>query len=122
MGTTFGALVVAFAKADPSNTPFPGSYPSAPGVWANANPVTPLAGTWQPWVLASGSQFRPPAPPAADSTDFQTQIGVVKNFPPTNATNHSAWFCQPPSSTPCIATVSQEIFTNNLTANPPPTV
>ena len=119
LGRTIGAMVVAYAQADRSNTPFTGSFPPAPGVWSNANPVTPLAGTWQPWVLTSGNQFRLPAPPAADSPDFQTQVGIVKNFARTNATNHSAWFWQPAFITPWLDTVHQEIFENHLDANPP---
>ncbi|MDP8982595.1 MAG: vanadium-dependent haloperoxidase [Acidobacteriota bacterium] len=119
VGRTIGAMVVAYAQADRSNTPFTGSFPPAPGVWSNANPVTPLAGTWQPWVLSSGSQFRPPAPPTADSPDFQAQLSIVKNFVRTNATNHSAWFWQPAFITPWLETVHQEIFENRLDTNPP---
>jgi len=33
-------------------------------------PVSPLAGTWDTWVLASGDQFRPPPFPAVDSEEF----------------------------------------------------
>ena len=27
-------------------------------------PLLPLAGTWRPWIMSSGNQFRPPTPPA----------------------------------------------------------
>jgi hypothetical protein len=37
-----GQMVVAYAMADGATTPFTGSFPSAPGVWGSATPVTPL--------------------------------------------------------------------------------
>jgi len=119
LGRAIGAMVVAYAQADGSSTPFTGSFPATPGLWSNANPTTPLAGTWQPWALTSGSQFRLAAPPAADSPDFQAQIAIVKNFARTNASNHSAWFWQPAFITPWLDTVHQEIFENRLDTNPP---
>lgn len=119
LGRAIGAMVVAYAQADGSSTPFTGSFPATPGLWSNANPTTPLAGTWQPWTLTSGSQFWPPAPPASDSPDFQAQIAIVKNFARTNASNHSAWFWQPAFITPWLDTVHQELFENRLDTNPP---
>lgn len=119
LGRTIGAMVVAYAQGDGSSIVFSGSYPPTPGLWSNANPTTPLAGTWQPWVLTSGSQFRPSAPPAGDSPEFQGQVAIVKNFVRTNASNHSAWFWQPAFITPWLDTVHQEIFENHLDTNPP---
>jgi membrane-associated phospholipid phosphatase len=119
LGRAIGAMVVAYAQADGSSTPFTGSFAAAPGVWSNANPTTPLAGTWQPWTLTSGGQFRPPAPPAGTSPEFQAQVAIVKNFARTNASNHSAWFWQPAFITPWLDTVHQEIFENHLDTNPP---
>jgi hypothetical protein len=88
-------------------------------VWGSAAPVTPLAGSWKPWVLSSGSQFRPPSPPGASTPDFQAQVATVKNLARTNATNHSAWFWQPSFITPWLDTVSLEIFQNHLDSNAP---
>ena len=119
LGRQVGQMVVAYAMADGSNTPFTGSFPSAPGVWGSATPVTPLAGSWKPWTLSSGSQFRLPAPPAASSPDFQAQVATVKNFVRTNTTNHSAWFWQPSFLTPWLDTVNLEIFQNHLDGNAP---
>ena len=70
-------------------------------------------------MLTSGSQLRLPAPPAADSPDFQAQVAGVKNFTRSNASNHSAWFWQPAFITPWLDTVHQEIFENHLDTNPP---
>ncbi len=47
-----------------------GAIPDEPGTWKpakpfrNDQPTEPLAGTWQPWLMTSGSQFRPGPPPA----------------------------------------------------------
>jgi membrane-associated phospholipid phosphatase len=63
LGSQVGQAVIAYANADGSSQPFTGSFPPAPGVWSSATPVAPLAGTWHPWVLTAGNQFRPAAPP-----------------------------------------------------------
>jgi membrane-associated phospholipid phosphatase len=119
LGRQVGQLVVAYAMADGASTPFTGSFPAAPGVWSSSAPVTPLAGTWKPWVLSSAGQFRLTAPPAAGSPDFQAQVATVKNFTRTNSTNHSAWFWQPSFITPWLDTVNSEIFQNHLDGDPP---
>lgn len=119
LGRQVGQMVVAYAMADGSSTPFTGSFLAAPGVWSSTSPVTPLAGSWKTWTLSSGSQFRLPAPPAASSADFQAQVAIVKDFVRTNATNHSAWFWQPSFLTPWLDTVNLEIFQNHLDGNAP---
>ena len=119
LGRSAGSAVVAYAQADNSNAVFFGSYPSAPGVWGNPAPQTPLAGTWRPWVLSTGSQMRLNAPPAVDSTAYSAEFAAVKGFTRTNATNHSAWFWQPSFVTPWLETVHREIFDNRLDTNPP---
>jgi len=119
LGQAVGAAVVTYAQGDNSDAVFTGSYPLTPGKWGNANPVTPLAGTWRPWVLSSGSQLRLPAPPTADSPDFAAQVAQVKNEVQTNTTQHSAWFWQPSFVTPWLDTAHQEIFNFRLDTNPP---
>lgn len=119
LGRQVGQMVIAYAMADGASAVFSGSFPPAPGVWNSATPLTPLAGTWKPWVLSSGSQLRPPAPPAANSPEFQAQVAGVKDFVRTNATNHSAWFWQPSFITPWLDTVNLEIFQNHLDTNAP---
>jgi membrane-associated phospholipid phosphatase len=119
LGRQVGQMVIAYAMADSSSTPFAGSFPSASGVWSSTAPVTPLAGSWKTWTLSSGSQFRLPAPPPATASDFQTQVAMVKNFVRTNATNHSVWFWQPSFVTPWLDTVNLEIFQNHFDGNAP---
>ncbi len=118
-GREIGQMVVAYALADGSSTPFTGSFPPTPGVWSSATPATPLAGGWKPWTLSSGSQYRLPAPPQASSPDYQAQVATVKNFVETNATNHSAWFWQPSFITPWLDTVNLEIFQNHFDGDAP---
>jgi membrane-associated phospholipid phosphatase len=119
LGRQIGQMVVAYAMADGSATPFTGSFLPSPGLWSSATPVTPLAGAWKPWVLQAGNQFRLPAPPAASSPDYQSQVATVKSFVRTNATNHSAWFWQPSFITPWLDTLHLEIFQNHLDRNAP---
>jgi membrane-associated phospholipid phosphatase len=119
LGRQVGRMVVAYAMADGASTPFTGSFPSSPGVWGSTTPVTPLAGTWKPWVLTSGNQFRLPAPPAGTSADYLAQVAIVKNFARTNASNHSAWFWQPSFITPWLDTENLEIFQNHLDKDAP---
>ena len=119
LGRAVGAAVVDYARKDGSDAVFTGSYPLTATKWGNANPVTPLAGTWRPWVLSDGTQVRLDAPPAADSPEFAAQVATVKGLARPNATNHSAWFWQPSFVTPWLDTVHRQTFENDFAANPP---
>jgi membrane-associated phospholipid phosphatase len=119
LGNQVAQAVITYANADGSSQAFSGTFPPAPGVWSSATPVAPLAGTWHPWVLSSGNQFRPPAPPAFGSADATTQYTADKNLQRTNATNHLAWFWQPGFFQPWLQQVETEIFQNHLDTNAP---
>lgn len=119
LGQAVGAAVVTYARQDNSDAVFTGSYPPTPGKWSSPTPTTPLAGTWRPWVLSSGAQLRLPAPPPADSPDFQAQLAQVKNLVRDNNVQHSAWFWQPSFVTPWLDTVHSEVFQAGLANNPP---
>jgi len=119
LGQSVGAAVVAYAKQDGSDALFSGSFPPGAGVWSNPNPVTPLAGQWRPWVLSSGSELRPAAPPAAGSAEAAAQVNAVKTQVRDNVTTHSAWFWQPSFITPWLDTVHREIFEHRWDNNPP---
>jgi membrane-associated phospholipid phosphatase len=119
LGEMVGEAVVDYAKSDGSDQVFTGSYPPLPGVWSNPAPQTPLAGTWRPWALTSGQDFRPPAPPAADSPEAKAQYDAVKNLTRTNTTNHAAWFWQPGFFQPWLQAVESKIFEAHLDANAP---
>jgi hypothetical protein len=120
LGQQVGLMAIAHAQADGSTAVFAGSFPTTtPGVWGSATPVTPLAGTWTPWVLASGSDFRLAAPPAGGSAGNTTLVAEVKNFARTNVSNHSAWFWQPSFAAPWLDTLNSQIFENHLDGNAP---
>jgi membrane-associated phospholipid phosphatase len=119
LGEAVGLAVIEYASGDGSGQVSNMVFPPATGVWNNANPVTPLAGTWKPWVLAAGNQIRLNAPPAFGSADANAQYDLVKNLARNNTTNHSAWFWQPSFIFPWGDTMHREIFENHLDANAP---
>jgi hypothetical protein len=64
---------------------FPYTAPGAglPGVWVPVGPAPVVAPGWGkviPWVLESGSQFRPDAPPALDSDRYARDFNEVKTL------------------------------------------
>jgi membrane-associated phospholipid phosphatase len=82
LGRKVGDAVVNRAKADGSSRAWNGVRPRGRGFWepppgSNARPIQPVAGSWRPWVLSSGSQFRPPGPPRFDSPEMKTQTQRV---------------------------------------------
>src|SRR5258706_15630826 len=54
LGRQVGQMVVPYAMADSSNTPFTGSSPSSPGARGSTAPVTPLTGSVNPRAPTSG--------------------------------------------------------------------
>jgi membrane-associated phospholipid phosphatase len=119
LGTQVGQAAILYAKADGSNQVFSGAFPGGPGVWGSPKPVAPLAGTWHPWVLTNGNQFRPSSPPLFGHNDANAQYAADKNLQLTNSTNHLAWFWQPGFFQPWLQEVETEIFQNHLDANAP---
>jgi membrane-associated phospholipid phosphatase len=119
LGQNVGQAAIAYAQGDGSNQVFAGSYPPTPGMWSSATPVTPLAGTWKPWVLNTAGDFRPAAPPAFGSDAANAQYAAVKNLMRTNDTNHLAWFWQPGFFPEWLDQVNEEIFQTHLDQNPP---
>ncbi len=90
LGKQVAEAVIAHAKADGSDKPWDGKRPGGrPRYWEPptgkvANPVSPTAGTWKTWVLKSGDQFRPPAPPVFGTPEFtaaaQEMVKIQKNL------------------------------------------
>jgi hypothetical protein len=79
---------------DPTNY----TYGQLPGQWRpdplhpNALPLTPDWGSVTPFVLESGSQFRPPPAPALTSSDYTSAFNEVKSLggsSPTSPTTRS---------------------------------
>ncbi|MFN8465905.1 MAG: phosphatase PAP2 family protein [Caldilineaceae bacterium] len=120
LGRAVAAKVIEHAKADGSDAVWTGTVPAGPGYWVGAKPVEPLMGTWQPWVLARGDQFRAPPPPAYDSAQKLAEIEEIKTYTHTLATDMSAYYWQSNLGTFSFYDwAHRHIFENKLDANPP---
>jgi membrane-associated phospholipid phosphatase len=94
LGRKVAALVIERAKGDGSDAVFTGQIPKGPGYWTGTDPIEPMMGTWKPWVLQSGAQFRPGPPPAYDSEQTKAELAEIKTFPRTPKSNDAAFFWQ----------------------------
>lgn len=90
IGERIAALAIARGKADRSDTKWTGTIPEGPDKWKGVNPVSPAAMTWQTWVLATPSEFRPAPPPSIDSEATRAALAELKGFPRTPKSNHRA--------------------------------
>jgi membrane-associated phospholipid phosphatase len=90
LGRQVAIRAIAWAQTDGSDETWSGSVPTEAGHWTGTNPYEPLAGTWKPWTLDSGSQFRPGPPPSVDSEQMAREVAEVKNYRRTNLTNLTA--------------------------------
>jgi hypothetical protein len=92
LGQQVGQKAVDWGRADGSDAVWTGTVPDQPGKWTGTNPVEPMAGTWKPWALTSGSQFRPGPRAAPDSDQIKSELAEVRDYPRTNLTNLTASF------------------------------
>ncbi len=92
VGRRVAALAIARGKSDGSDATWRGSVPEGPGSWKGTNPIAALAGTWQPWVLATASELRPLAPPSVDSEQVKAALVELKSYARTPKSNHRATF------------------------------
>ena len=121
LGRQVAQQVIARAQADGSGAGWDGTMPAGPGYWTGKNPVEPLAGTWQPWVLSSGSALRPTAPPAYDSPQEAAELQEVQAFTRTWQTNQKALYWQTFDGIFPVwyDFAGKYIFENHLDTNPP---
>ena len=92
LGKKVAGLAIERGKADGTDAKWTGTVPEGPGKWNGTNPILPVAGTWKPWVLASGSEFRSAPPLAYDSPEKKAELDEIKNFKRTPITNNAASF------------------------------
>ncbi len=76
IGRAVGAAVVERGQSDGSTALWDGTTPTGDGIWKAAptaigGPLEVMAGTWRPWILASGSELRAEPPPAFGSEAWQ---------------------------------------------------
>jgi membrane-associated phospholipid phosphatase len=87
LGQAVGEMAVARAQGDGSDAQWDGAdMPTGPGFWQPTppgmveTPVSPLAGSWQTWVMTSGDQFRPGPPPEYGSPAWQAELETVQEI------------------------------------------
>jgi membrane-associated phospholipid phosphatase len=90
IGRKIAELAIARGQADRSDTKWSGVVPDGQGKWKGSNPIAPLAGTWQTWLLTHGGELRPVAPPAVDSEQVRAALIELKTFARSPKTNHRA--------------------------------
>jgi len=78
LGQEVGAKVVEWAQSDGSDAVWADTIPTGADKWVGENPVTPLAGTWRTWAIASPHDFLPAPPPAIDSEPMQAELAELK--------------------------------------------
>ena len=80
LGQAVAQKALARATTDGSGTKWTGTIPAGPGLWVGKDPLEPLQGTYKPWLMTRGDQFRPGAPPAFGSPEFQEEMAVLKRI------------------------------------------
>lgn len=80
LGRAVGEKVIEWAMSDGADAEWTGEIPVGPGKWVGQNPVTPLAGTWRTWVIASPDDYLSPPPPAHDSEQMQADLTEIKTI------------------------------------------
>lgn len=126
IGRKVAELVIARAQTDGADAVFTGPIPTGPGFWTGTNPLDPMAGNWRTWVISSGSEFRPPPPPAFDSAQKAQELAEVKNFPrprPAGGANfttaRAAYFWQGNVTKLWTDILTTKLFEYQLDRNPP---
>jgi membrane-associated phospholipid phosphatase len=123
LGRQVAELVIERAQTDGSDAVWTGSVPTEPGKWNGTKPYEPLGGTWQPWVLESGDQFRPGPPPAYDSAQMEEELAELKTFERTNLTNLTASYWEYYGGRASFELytnqLSRKLFEERLDRNPP---
>jgi membrane-associated phospholipid phosphatase len=82
-GKSIGAAALVRAATDRSADPWTGSLPIGAGYWISAplpaQPLAPMWGKTRPWMMTSGDQFRPVAPPTFGSALYLTALAEVRD-------------------------------------------
>jgi membrane-associated phospholipid phosphatase len=91
IGRAAGDASVEHLKNDRFTVPWTGTVPVGPGMWiANGPPAGATFGGVTPYLMTSGAQFRPPAPPAFGSTAFQADVAEIRALSDTRTPAQTA--------------------------------
>lgn len=81
IGRAKGDAMIDRVKHDHFTDPWPGPIQTGLGIWVpNGPPATPMLGSTTPYLLTSGSQFRPPPPPVYLSSAYNTDLAEIKSL------------------------------------------
>jgi membrane-associated phospholipid phosphatase len=121
LGRKVAEKVIAQAKMDGSDAIWTGSVPTGPCYWVGTNPPNVTAAGWNPLLLTSPDQFRPPPPPDCHSPEVTAEKEVVRTFPRTFVTNYKAFYWQSPEGLNHwpYRYLNQWLFEDGLDRNPP---
>ena len=93
IGRAVGAAIVTRAIGDGYSVVANPAPPVGPGFWTTNAVGLPVAGGQfagiTPWFLTSASQFRPGAPPAFGSADFNTALAEIRQISDTRTTTQT---------------------------------
>jgi hypothetical protein len=83
IGRAAAADVIAAAKSDRSALTWSGPAPTGPDKWSSRlqpprPPLGPRLGEMRPFFVTTGTEFRTPGPPAADSQAFRAAVAEVR--------------------------------------------
>jgi hypothetical protein len=92
IGRKLADLAIARGKSDGSDRKWTGTVPEGRGKWQGSDPIAPMAGIWQPWVLSRPDEFRPAAPPDVDSAEVKKSLAELKTLKRTPASKHRATY------------------------------
>lgn len=91
LGRQAATQMVALRANDGSNAPESYRYLTQPGVYVpTAIVASSTVGGWTPWVMSSGSQFRPGPPPALNSEIWTRDVNEIRELGARNSTKRTA--------------------------------
>lgn len=91
LGRQAAAAVIAFRANDGSAVQESYRPSTKPGVYVStAVPLFSTVGATTPWVMTSGSQFRPGPPPALDSETWTRDLNEIREVGARNSTTRTA--------------------------------
>jgi len=108
IGRAVAARVIARANPEGSGSVAAAMPPAAGWAWRPTppkrvkDPFDPIAGTWRPWIIPSGDEFRPAPPPLPGSQRFATDLNELLAIGRTRTTAQADtaryWATDAPSS------------------------